>query len=139
MTARYTKPLPRPDQDSRPFWESCRAHAMALQCCTSCGRFRFPPRAVCPYCLSEDFQWSPVSGRGRVYVSLVVYRPPGLAWENDVPYNVAMIELDEGVRMWSNVIGCDPEDVQIGDRVELVYDDVTSEIALPRFRRVAAL
>jgi uncharacterized OB-fold protein len=135
--AEYSKPLPKPDQDSQPFWESCRAHAMALQQCASCARFRFPPRLVCPHCLSEEARWTPVRGRGRVYVSLVMCRSYGPAWEGDVPYNLSMIELDEGVRMWSNVVDCDPDRVQIGDRVELTYDDVTPEVTLPRFRLVA--
>jgi len=135
--ADYAKPLPVLDQDSRPFWESCRAHALALQQCAACGRFRYPPRLVCPHCLSEEARWTPVGGRGRVYVSLIVHRPAGAAWEADVPYNLSLVELDEGVRMWSNVVGCDPDAVQIGDRVELTYDDVTPEITLPRFRPAA--
>jgi len=135
--ADYAKPLPVLDQDSRPFWESCRAHALALQQCAACGRFRYPPRLVCPHCLSEEARWTPVGGHGRVYVSLVVHRSAGAAWEADVPYNLSLVELDEGVRMWSNVVGCDPDAVQIGDRVELTYEDVTSEITLPRFRPLA--
>ena len=135
--ADYTKPLPRPDVDSKPFWDSCKAQAMALQQCASCGRFRYPPRLVCPHCLSEEARWTPVSGRGQVYLSLVMYRSYGPAWEGDVPYNLAMVELDEGVRLWSNVVGCPPEEVQIGDRVEVVYDAVTPEVTLPRFRRAA--
>jgi uncharacterized OB-fold protein len=71
-----------------------------------------------------------------VYVSLVMCRSYGAAWERDVPYNISMIELDEGVRMWSNVIGCSPDEVKIGDGVEISYDDVTREITLPKFRRV---
>ena len=135
--AEYAKPLPRPDHDSAPFWESCRAHAMALQRCAGCGHSRFPPRLVCPHCLSEEAAWTPVSGRGRVYVSLVMMRPPGLAWEDAVPFSLAMVELDEGVRLWSNVVGCDPDTVRIGEAVELLYDDVTPEVTLPRFRRLS--
>src|SRR5262249_13214984 len=115
--------------------ESCKAHAMALQQCTSCGRFRYPPRLTCPSCLSEDGRWSQVTGRGQVYVSLVMCNAYGAAWEDSVPYNIALIELDEGIRMWSNVIGCDPDAVHIGDRVEVVYDGVTEALTLPRFRR----
>jgi uncharacterized OB-fold protein len=135
--AEYTKHLPKVTLDSQPFWASCQAHAMALQQCAACGRVRYPPRATCPHCLSEEVRWTPVSGRGTVYLSLVMYQAYGAAWAGDVPYNLAMIELDEGVRLWSNVVGCDPEAVQIGDRVEVTYDDVTPEITLPRFRRPA--
>ncbi len=135
--ADYAKPLPKPDHDTRPFWESCKAHAMALQRCAGCGRSRFPPRLTCPHCLAEEAAWTPVSGKGQVYLSLVMFRPYGPAWEGDVPYNLSMIELDEDVRLWSNVVGCDPEAVQIGDRVAISYDDVTPEFTLPRFRREA--
>lgn len=134
--ADYTKPLPKPDLDSRPFWDSCKAHAMALQRCGGCGQFRYPPRQTCPHCLSEEAEWTPVSGQGQVYLSLVMYRAHTPDWEGDVPYNLSMIELDEGVRVWSNVVGCDPETVQIGDRVAVSYDDVTPEFSLPRFRKV---
>jgi uncharacterized OB-fold protein len=133
--AEYRKPLPLPDSDSQPFWESCRMHAMALQQCVDCKQFRYPPRALCPACHSREAQWKAVSGDGRVYASLVMCRSPGSAWEEDVPYNVALIELDEHVRMWSNVIGCPAEQVEIGDRVAIVYEDVTETISLPKFRR----
>ena len=133
----YAKPLPSANPDGQPFWASCKAHAMALQRCLGCGRFRFPPRTICPGCHSADSEWRPIAGRGRVYVSLVMSRPPNPAWEGDVPYNVSQIELEEGVRLWSNVIGCDPHAVTIGDDVRIVYDDVTDQVALPKFRRVS--
>ena len=132
----YVKPLPTLDADGRSFWESCRKHKMALQRCLSCKQFRYPPRPLCPNCHSPEAQWSPVSGRGQVYAALVMCRSYGPAWEQDVPYNISLIDLDEGVRMWSNVIGCPAEDVKIGERVAVSYDDVTDEITLPKFRKV---
>ena len=135
----YRKPLPAIDVDNAPFWESCRRHALALQRCAACGTFRYPPRPLCPACHAAETEWVPVSGRGRVYVSLVMYRAPTPAWEQDTPYNVSAIELDEGVRLWSNVVGCLPEAVRVGDDVTIDYDDVTDEVTLPRFRRVQDL
>jgi uncharacterized OB-fold protein len=131
----YLKPLPSKDLDAKPFWESCKSHSMALQICVSCGRFRYPPRSLCPKCHSTEAELRPVSGRGRVYVSLVMCHSYGPAWEKDVPYNVSIVELEEGVHMWSNVVGCSPDEVKIGDDVTIIYDDVTEEIALPKFRR----
>lgn len=133
----YSKPLPVPDSDSRAFWESCRTHAMALQQCVSCRRFRYPPRPLCPHCHDGAAQWHPITGRGRVYVTLIMCRSYGPAWEQDVPYNISLIELEEGVRMWSNVIGGSPEDVKIGDQVVISYEDVTEDVTLPKFRRAA--
>ena len=132
----YLKPLPSTNIDSRPFWESCKNHAMALQQCTSCGRLRYPPRSLCPDCHSASAEWRPISGRGHVYVSLVMMRSYGPAWEADVPYNVSMIELEEGVRIWSNVIDCSPDEIRIGDAVAVVYKTVTDTVTLPKFRRV---
>jgi uncharacterized OB-fold protein len=131
----YLKPLPSKDLDGKPFWESCKSHSMALQRCVACGHFRYPPRSLCPKCHSAEAELRPVSGRGRVYVSLVMCHSYGPAWEKDVPYNVSIIELEEGVHMWSNVVGCSPDDVKIGDDVTIIYDDVTEEITLPKFRR----
>lgn len=130
------KPLPSPDIDSKPFWDSCKEHAMALQRCASCKRFRYPPRSLCPYCHSVEAAWRAISGRGRVYVSLVMCRSYGPAWNRDVPYNISMIELEEGVRIWSNVIDCSPDEVKIGDLVTITYDDVTEAVTLPKFHRV---
>ena len=132
----YPKPLPILDTDTRDFWESCRRHAMALQQCLSCKAFRYPPRSLCPHCHSPEAEWNPIRGKGEVYVSLVMWRSYGPAWEHDVPYNISLIDLDEGVRIWSNVIGCPAEEVKIGDPVAISYEDVTDDITLPKFRKV---
>lgn len=134
MMGEYLKPLPSKNLDDKPLWDSCKNHSMALQRCASCGQFRYPPRSLCPNCHATETEWRPVSGRGRVYVSLVMCHSYGPAWEKDVPYNVSIIELEEGVKIWSNVIGCPPDEVKIGDAVVLVYEDVTEEISLPKFR-----
>lgn len=118
--------------DADAFWESCARRAMALQRCTACGRFRYPPRAICPHCLAEGFAWVAVRGTGTVYASVTVHHRRGDGPQE--PYNVALIELDEGVRMWSNVVGCAPAHVRPGDRVRLRYDDVAGR-TLPRFER----
>ena len=134
--AEYNKPLPIPDPVTRPFWDSLKAHAVQLQRCSACDRFIYYPRAVCPGCLSEDLAWSPVSGRGVVHAFTIPHRHPNPAFGSEVPYVVALIELEEGVRMMSNLIDVDPtpEAVRIGLPVEIVYDDVTDEITLPTFR-----
>jgi uncharacterized OB-fold protein len=126
MSALPNAHVPASDADSRPFWESCARHAMALQRCDDCGRFRYPPRNVCPHCLSERATWTPVAGTGTVYVQLGVH-PRG----KNEPFSLTMVELDEGVRMWSNVLAA-PDAVRIGDRVRITYADVEGG-ALPRF------
>ena len=122
--------VPTGDADSKPFWESCARHALELQRCAECLRFRYPPRLVCPHCLSDRMTWLPIAGTGTVYVQLGVY-PRGKDAPPE-PMGLTMVELDEGVRMWSNVVGAGADDVRIGDRVRLIYEDV-GRAALPRF------
>lgn len=124
---------PRPNRDSQPFWDACKRHELVLQYCRDCGRPWFYPRPCCPHCLSLAFDWRPVRGEGQVYTYTVVHRPPSEAYQDAVPYVVAIIELDEGVRMMSNVIGCPSEDVRIGMRVRVTFEDLAPETTLPKF------
>ncbi|MBI4491760.1 MAG: Zn-ribbon domain-containing OB-fold protein [Chloroflexi bacterium] len=133
----YQKPIPEPDFDSLRFWEECRNHHLVLQRCGQCQRFRYFPRAICPTCMSDQYEWEPVSGRGSVYTYSVVERPPSPEFAADVPYVVALVELAEGPRMTSNVVGCSPREVRIGMPVEVTFDDVTPYCTLPRFRPLA--
>ena len=134
--AEYSKPLPTPDPVTRPFWESLKVHAIQLQRCGGCTRFVYYPRPVCPSCLSDDLVWTPVSGRGVVHAFTIPHRHPNPAFGSDVPYVVALVELEEGARMLSNLVGVDPtpDAVRVGLPVEIVYDDVTDDVTLPRFR-----
>jgi len=130
------KPLPVADPVTAPFWESVKAHAMQLQRCNGCGRFIFYPRGVCPHCFSDDLAWQPVAGTGAVHAFTIVHRHPSPAFNDEAPYVVALIELDEGVRMLSNLVGIEPDParVKVGLPVEVVYDDATDEVTLPKFR-----
>lgn len=132
----YDAPLPVPDPVTRPFWDSLKAHAIQLQKCGGCGRFLYYPRAVCPDCMSDDLAWTSVSGRGVVHAFTIPHRHPNPAFAARAPFVVALVELDEGVRMLSNLVEIDPspEAVTVGMPVEIVYEDVTEEITLPRFR-----
>jgi uncharacterized protein len=128
------KPLPELTDETRPFWESAKAHALALQRCTACGQFRYPPTPYCPRCLDDGVEWTPVSGRATVYSFVIMHQVYHPAFRDDVPYNVAAIEFEEGPRMYSNVVDCDNAALRVGMPVELVYDDVTDEVTLPKFR-----
>lgn len=131
----YLKPLPVPDPDSAPFWEGCRVHKLLLQQCSACGSYRFPANQVCPHCSSREAAWVQSSGRGSVFSWVVVRHPvPAEVYGEDVPYTVALIDLDEGVRMASNIIGCEPDDIRAGMQVSVQFDDVSPEISLPKFK-----
>ena len=129
-------PTPIPDLDSVPYWEAAHRHEFLLQRCGSCKRFRFYPRSHCPYCFSGSFEWERASGQGTVYSFTIIYRPPSPGFQNKVPYVLALIDLFEGVRMMTNVIECEPGDVEIGMPVEVVFDDLNDTISLPQFRPV---
>ncbi len=133
----YSKPLPVADPDSAPYWAGCRRHRLLIQRCDGCGQVRFPPSGSCPACGSDRAAWIEASGRGTVYSWIVVVRPiPAEVFAGEVPYVVALIELDEGVRMPSNLIECAPGEITGGLAVEVVFDDVTPEVTLPKFRPV---
>jgi uncharacterized OB-fold protein len=132
----YVKPLPQPDPVTTPYWDSLREHAMKIQRCNDTGKYFFYPRGVSPFTLSDNISWELVSGQGTLHAFTIVYnmRAPGFA--DEVPYVVAIVELAEGPRLMTNLIGVEPDPaaIKIGTPVEIVYDDVTDEITLPKFR-----
>lgn len=133
----YAKPLPTPDAETQPFWDACREHELRAQRCTACNKFRWPPSPLCPHCRSWDFEWTQLPGAGEVYSYVVVHYSAVPAFAAEMPYIVARIALDgtdSAMRLTSNVIDCPPEEVKPGMRVHVVFEDVTPEITLPKFR-----
>jgi uncharacterized OB-fold protein len=127
------RPLPRINRDSAPYWKSSKEHNLKLQRCSRCERFRFYPSLSCHFCSSLEFEWLPISGRGEVHTYSVVYRGPGAPFADLLPLVVAMVTLEEGPTMMSNIVGTDPEDVRIGMPVQIAYEDVNDQITLPVF------
>ena len=133
---KYKKPLPRLDEENRPFWEACARHELYIQKCKNCGALRYYTRALCPACLSDQTQWVKGSGRGKVYTFTVTYQNQSAGFRENLPYVMAYVELDEGVRMLTNIVGCKPEEVKIGMPVEVTFEDATPEISVPLFKPV---
>ena len=133
----YQYPVPAADPDSSGFWDGAKMHELRIQRCMSCQRFRHPPRRSCPNCHSEATEWVTMSGRGKVYSSIEVYQPVLRMWQSDVPYNIVEIELEDapGIIITGNVVESDKEYVPVGTLVQVVFDDVTSEITLPRWQK----
>jgi uncharacterized OB-fold protein len=136
MNPPVLQPLPVLDGDTRPFWEAARAHKLVIQRCRACRSFVFYPRALCPRCHSPRLAWTPVSGEGTIFTFTIARRPAGPAFETRVPYVVALIDLKEGARMMSNVLAPSVDAVRIGQKVRVVFEDVSPEITLPKFRVV---
>jgi len=132
--AEAPKPIPSPTLTSQPFWAGCREGRLRLQRCGACRQFLFAPRPACPHCGGADLAWSDVSGRGRVFSFTVVHRAPSEAFRAQVPYVVAIVELEEGVRLLANVVGCAPADVRVGMPVRAVFEPVTADIGGPKFQ-----
>ncbi len=126
------KPAPRVTAETRPYWEGAAAAELRYQWCRPCGRPQFYPRVACAACGGRELEWRPSAGRGVVYAVTVVHRAPSPAFRGDVPYAIALVDLDEGFRMLANVIDADPAAVTIGTRVRLVFEQ-RGEIALPQF------
>lgn len=129
------KPLPAPDADTVTFWHGLREGKLLLQHCRRCRNVQYYQQATCRECGSDDLEHRPASGRGKVHSFSVVYRAPGPAFKEDVPYAVLLVELAEGPRMISTLTGGDPKDVTFDMEVELAFEQVSDEITLPRFRK----
>lgn len=133
----YLKPLPHPDVYSIPFWEYVKKHEFRMQQCSNCGRIRYPPSPICDECLSEDYDWKELSGQGEIFSFVIFHKAYFKGFEDDMPYNVITVKLDEGPLFISNLKGVKNEDIKIGSRVRVVFEDVTDEYALPKFELIS--
>lgn len=129
------KPLPLMQGLTREFYEWCRRGELRFQRCLGCREWRHVPREMCPACGSSAWEWARSKGRGRVFTWTVVARAAHPAFTTDVPYAPAVIEMEEGVRLLSQV-DCPPDELSIDMPVEVVFEDVTTAVTLPRFRRL---
>ncbi len=130
----YRKPLPRLDDHNRPFWEAAKQGELRLQCCLDCGTLRFPATRYCASCRSERSEWRPVSGKGTVQSSCVFHQVYFEGFRDEVPYNVVVVTLEEGPRLFSNLVGVANDEIRIGMPVEAVFDAVTPEVTLVKFK-----
>ena len=131
----HAKPLPAMDGLAKEFYHWCKQRELRFQRCDSCGAWRHVPREMCAACGSWQWQWRKSSGRGTVFTWTVIARALHPAFQSDTPYAPVVVELDEGVRLLSQIVDCPPDQLQIGMPVEVVFDDVTAEVTLPKFRR----
>ena len=132
----YNKPLPEIQPYSKGFWDGAKQHKLLIQHCNSCDANIFYPRRDCPKCWSQELGWIEASGKATVYTYSVTLEGVEKMFVEDLPITLAWIDLPEGIRMHTNLVECEPEDVHIGMEVEVVFRDVTDEITLPYFRPV---
>jgi uncharacterized OB-fold protein len=132
----YKKPLPPMSNPyALEFYKYCKQHELRFQRCTSCGTWRHIPRDMCGHCGSIEAQWEQSSGRGKVFSWTTVIQPILPQFADAVPYIPAVIEMDEGVRIVSWLVDVKPEEIELDMPVEVIFDDVSAEVALPKFKR----
>jgi len=136
-TAAPPKPAPHPSAISEPYWRSLANGKLVIQRCTACGSLQHYPRPFCVKCLSSEIEWQPVSGRATLFSFTVVRRAATAAFASDVPYVLAIVELEEGPHMTGNVIGVPIAEVAVGMPLELTVVPVGDGLALPQWRRCA--
>ena len=130
-----SKPLPRPSLYSAPFWDAARRGELVLQSCEVCGAVQHPAGPVCRECWSDRLVWRPASGRGTVYSYTIVHRTTTPGFSGETPYAVAIVELDEGPRLTTNIVDCPLDRVRIDMPVRAVFDPV-GETTLIKFAPV---
>jgi len=132
-------PAPHASWETHGYWEGTSRGELVLQRCTACGTVQHKPRGICVSCYTGDIEHFVASGRGTVYTFTVTNQNQARGFADAVPYVMAYIDLDEGVRVLSNIVGCDPETVTIGMTVQVEFAAVEdSEYAVPRFVPAAA-
>ena len=124
-------PVPHPTRLSQPYWDGCRDGELRYQRCDSCGLIPARPTSICSRCYSRSFTWETSTGRGALYSWTVVWRPQHPAFQ--VPYAPAIVELDEGLVLMSAMVGCEPEDLKEGMRVEVEFHPASDTVTLPYF------
>lgn len=132
----FIKPLPRPTAWSKPFWEAAKQHKLVLKKCKACGHIDHPPYLYCTSCSGEDSEWIEASGKARLYAYAVNTYAVPFPFMEDLPYVLAMVDLPEGPRMISNVVGCSPKELRNGMELEVIFDQVSPDVVLPKWRPV---
>lgn len=138
-THEYKGPVPKPTPETLPYWEGTKQGKLLIQNCKDCRQHYFYARPLCPHCFSRNVEWVEASGRGKLHTYVISMRP-GRSAPLPAPYVVAIIELDEGPKMMSNLVGVEPDPARIecDMPVEVVFEAISDDITLPRFRPVSA-
>jgi len=120
---------------TEPYWEATRNEVLTAQRCGACDRFVWYPRERCPNCLSADLVWTDLSGEGTIYTFNVMRKPGNPMMADEIPYLIALVDLDEGIRVTTNIVGAEPESVACGQRVTVDWGvELEDGRRLPTFR-----
>lgn len=131
----YKLPLPKARGRAAEFYQFCKNHELRFQRCSDCGRWRHIPRDMCAKCGSFKWEWAPSSGKGTLFSWTTATQPMMPQFAESVPYSPVVVELDEGVRLVTWLVGVKPEELKLGMPLKVAFDDVTPEVTLPKFAR----
>lgn len=137
MSQSASKPVPVPDEVSAPFFDGVRQDRLILQHCATCDRWSFPVRERCPHCFAAKLAWRPASGRATLYTFTIMHQVMNPGFATSVPYNVAQVDLDEGVRMTTNIVDIANDQLRIGMKLQAVFEDAGDGVKLPKFKPAA--
>jgi len=132
--SRQEKPLPIINEDNAQYWRYARKRELRMQQCTRCEHIRFPASFVCPQCHAVEADWVRLSGKGTLYSYIIYHHAYHPAYREDLPYAVGIVQLVEGPRMESSIVGCRLEDLKIDMPLEVIFEEVADEVTLPKFR-----
>ena len=138
MNDAFQKPIPAMQPWSEGFWKGTKEHKLLIQECNDCKAKIFYPRKYCPECWSANLGWAEASGKAKVYAHTIMMDMVEPKFMGDLPYVLALVDLEEGVRMMTRIVECEPEEVSIGMDVEVVFEDMNDDYALPFFKPAKA-
>jgi uncharacterized OB-fold protein len=138
--SKVTRPIPVPNEWTKPFWDAAKREVLELQRCQDCGHFQHPPYATCAQCVSTNLQFEPVRGAGTVYAYTIMYHTGDKRFAPAVPYASIIVELHDapGALMAGNLLGAEYTEAKVGRRVEVIFEKLNDDITLPQFRLVSA-
>ena len=134
--SKVTRPIPVPNEWTKPFWDAARRGVVELQRCQSCGHFQHPPYATCTQCVATDLKFEPVRGSGTIYAYTIMYHTGDKRFAAAVPYASIIVELDDapGALLAGNLLEAPYTEAKVGRRVEVVFEKLNDDITLPQFR-----
>jgi uncharacterized OB-fold protein len=136
MTTPNRRPVPVPDERSASFFQAAKEGRLLIKKCPSCSRFLAPQREICDSCGNEALEWTQASGRGTIYSFVIMHQLLHPAFRDEIPYNVIVVELEEGPRLTSNLVGTPNREIRVGLPVEAVFEELSDEVSVPKFRVV---
>ena len=134
--SKVTRPIPVPNERTKPFWDAAKEHKLVMQRCQSCGKYQHPPYPTCTNCVSTDLKFEPVEGKGTIYAYTIMYHTGDKRFASAVPYASIIVELDAapGALMAGNLLDAPYTEAKVGRRVEVTFQRLNDDITLPQFR-----